>query len=59
MGQLPVSLKIAMRLVATMWIVGLTAYYFEFSRDLVWLVLFMGTVAALMEWRAARNREDL
>jgi hypothetical protein len=59
MGQLPVSLMIAMWLVAAMWIVGLTAYYFEFSSDLIWLVPFMGTGAGLMEWRAARNRKDV
>jgi hypothetical protein len=44
--------------VAAMWIVGLTAYYFGFSSDLVWLVLFLGSGAALAEWRASQNRAD-
>jgi hypothetical protein len=49
---------LAIWLVGAMWIVGLAAYYFEFSSDLVWFVLFLGTGAGLMEWRT-RNRNNL
>jgi hypothetical protein len=41
-----------------MWIVGLIARLFGFSSDIVWFVLFLGTGAALIEWRAHRNRKD-
>ena len=58
MAGLPIPLAIAIWLVAAMWIVGLTAYYFEFSSDLVWLVLFLGSGTALLEWRASQNRAD-
>jgi hypothetical protein len=55
---LPVSLMIGIWLVGAMWIVGLSAYYFGFSSDLVWFVLFLGTGVAFLEWRAAQNRKD-
>ena len=58
MAGLPLSLVIAMWLVGPMWIVGLTAFFFGFSSDLVWFVLFLGTGAALVEWHARRNKED-
>jgi hypothetical protein len=35
MAGLPIHLAIAIWLVAAMWIVGLTVYYFGFSSDLV------------------------
>ena len=38
MAGLPIPLAIAIWLVAAMWIVGLMAYYFGFSGDLVWFV---------------------
>jgi hypothetical protein len=56
MAGLPIPLAIAIWLVAAMWIVGLTAYYFGFSSDLVWFVLLLGSGAALAEWRASQNR---
>jgi len=59
MLSLPVSLMIGMWLVAATWIVGLVAYYFEYSSDLVWFLLFLGTGVALFEWRAAQNRKDV
>jgi hypothetical protein len=43
------SLIIAIWLAGAMWIVGLAAYYFGFSSDLVWFVLFLGTGAGLVE----------
>ena len=58
MAGVPLSLTIAMWLVGAMWIVGLTAHYFGFSSDLVWFVLCLGTGAALVEWRARRNKND-
>ena len=58
MAGLPLPLIIAIWLVGAMWIVGLAAYYFEFSSDLVWFVLFLGIGAGLMEWRT-RNRNNL
>jgi hypothetical protein len=58
MAGLPIPLAIAIWLVAAMWVVGLTAYYFGFSGDLVWFVLFLGSGVALVEWRASQNRAD-
>ena len=58
MAGLPLSLVIAIWLVGAMWIIGLIAHLFGFSSDLVWFVLFLGTGAALVEWRARRNRND-
>jgi hypothetical protein len=58
MAGLPLSLVIAIWLVGAMWIVGLTAYILGFSSDLVWFVLVLGTGAALVEWRARRNKKD-
>ena len=58
MAGLPLPLIIAIWLVGAMWIVGLAANYFEFSSDLVWFVLFLGTWAGLMEWRT-RNGNNL
>jgi hypothetical protein len=58
MAGLPFSLVIAIWLVGAMWIVGLAAYTLGFSSDLVWFVLFLGTGAALVEWRAGRNKKD-
>jgi hypothetical protein len=55
MAGLPIHLAIAIWLVAAIWIVGLTVYYFGFSSDLVWFVLFLGSGAALAEWRASQN----
>jgi hypothetical protein len=52
-------LIIAIWLAGAMWIVGLAAYYFGFSSDLVWFVLFLGTGAGLVEWRASRNSKDV
>ena len=58
MAGLPLSLVIAIWLVGAMWIVGLIAQFFGFSSDLVWFVLFLGTGAALVEWRTRRNKKD-
>jgi hypothetical protein len=58
MAGLPLSLVIALWLVGAMWIVGLAAYTLGFSSDLVWFVLFLGTGAALVEWRARRDKKD-
>ena len=58
MAGLPLSLVIAIWLVGAMWIVGLTAHFFSFSSDLVWFVFFLGTGAAVVEWRARRNKKD-
>lgn len=57
MAGLPFSLVIAIWLVAATWIVGLLAYYFGYSSDLIWFGLFLGTGGALMEWRARKNKE--
>jgi hypothetical protein len=59
MAGLPGSLLISLWLVGALWIIGLTAYYFGFSSDLVWFVLFLGTGVALAEWRATRNSKDV
>jgi hypothetical protein len=59
MAGLHLPLIIAIWLVAATWVVGLAAYYFGYSSDLVWFVLFLGTGAGLVEWRASRNRKDL
>ena len=58
MAGLPLSLVIAIWLVGAMWIVGLTALFFGFSSDLTWFVLFLGAGAAVVEWRARRNKKD-
>jgi hypothetical protein len=58
MAGIPLSVVIATWLVGAMWIVGLTAHYFGFSSDLVWLVLCLGTGAALVERRARRSKND-
>jgi hypothetical protein len=58
MTGLPVSLIIGIWLVAAMWIVGLTAYCFNFPSELVWFMLFMGTGVALIEWRARTQKKD-
>jgi hypothetical protein len=58
MAGLPLSLVIAIWLLAAMWIVGLTAHLLGFSSDVVWFVLFLGTGAALVEWRARCNKQD-
>ena len=58
MAGLPLSLVIAIWLVGAMWIVGLIAQFFGLSSDVVWFVLFLGTGAALVEWRARRNKKD-
>jgi hypothetical protein len=57
MAGLPLSLVIAIWLVGAMWIVGLAARFFGFSSDLVWFVLFLGTGAALVEWRARAQQK--
>jgi hypothetical protein len=59
MAGLPLPLMIAIWLTGAMWVVGLAAYYFGFSSDLVWFVLFPGTGAGLLEWRGLRNRDDV
>jgi hypothetical protein len=59
MAGLPLPLMIAIWLTGAMWVVGLAACYFGFSSDLVWFVLFLGTGAGLLEWRALRNRDDI
>ena len=58
MAGLPLSLVIAIWFVGAMWIVGLIAQFFGLSSDVVWFVLFLGTGAALVEWRARRNKKD-
>ncbi len=58
MAGLPIPLTIAIWLVAAMWTAGLAACYFGFSSDFIWLLLFLGSSAALAEWRALRNRVD-
>jgi len=57
MAGLPLSLIIAIWLVGALWIGSAAAYYFGYSTDLIWFVLFLGAGAALAEWRAIRNRE--
>ena len=52
---LPASLAIAIWLVGALWMVALVSNYFGFSSDLICFVLFLGTGAALIEWRALRN----
>jgi hypothetical protein len=43
--------------VGALWIVALISNYFGFfSGDLIWFVMFLGTGAALVEWRALRNK---
>ena len=59
MAGLPLPLMIAIWLTGAMWVVGLAAYYFGFSSDLVWFVLLPGTGAGLLEWRELRNRDDV
>jgi hypothetical protein len=56
MSSLPVSLLIAIWLVAASWLVGLSVYLFGFSSDIVWLVLCAGTGTAIVEWRTYRDR---
>jgi hypothetical protein len=56
MAGLPASLCIAIWLVGALWIVALVSTYFGLSSDLIWFVLFLGTGAALVEWRALRNK---
>ena len=58
MAGLPISLVIAIWLVGAMWVVGLAAHIFGLSSELVWFVLFLGTGAALVEWRTRRNKKD-
>jgi hypothetical protein len=58
MAGLPVSLAIAIWLVGAIWIVALASHYFGYSGDLIWFVLFLGTGAALIEWRTLRNKRD-
>ena len=55
MVGLPASLAIAIWLVGALWMVALVSNYFGFSSDLICFVLFLGTGAALIEWRALRN----
>ena len=50
MAGLPVSLIIAIRLVATTWIVGAVAFCFGFGPEPVWLAFFLGTGVAVVEW---------
>jgi hypothetical protein len=59
MAGLPLPLMIAIWLTGAIWVVGLAAYYFGFSSDLVWFVLFLGTGAGLLEWRGLRNGDDI
>lgn len=58
MAGLPPSLAIAIWLVGALWIVALVSQFFGYSSDPIWFVLFLGTGAALIEWRAVRNRRD-
>jgi hypothetical protein len=58
MAGLPIPLTIAIWLVAAMWTAGPAAYYVGFSSHFIWLLLFLGSGAALAEWRALRNRVD-
>jgi hypothetical protein len=57
MAGLPLSLAIALWLVGAVWVVGLVAYFFDVSSDIIWFVLFLGTGTAVAEWRT-RNRDD-
>jgi len=58
MGRLPASLAIALWFVGSLWAVGLVAYVFDFPREVVWLSLGVGIVAAVAEWRMIRARGD-
>jgi hypothetical protein len=59
MAGLPPSLAIAIWLVGALWIVALVSHFSGYSSDLIWFVLFLGTGAALVEWRALKNRRDM
>jgi hypothetical protein len=59
MAGLPASLAIAIWLVGALWIVALVSHFFGYSTDLIWFVLFLGTGAALVEWRTLKNKRDM
>jgi hypothetical protein len=56
MAGLPPSLAIAIWLVGALWTVALVFHFFGYSSDLIWYVLFLGTGAAVVEWR--QNKRD-
>ena len=49
MGRLPASLAITLWLVGAIWAVGLVAYAFDFPREVVWVSLGLGILAAVVE----------
>jgi hypothetical protein len=59
MAGLPVSLIVASWLVATTWIVGAVAYWFEIDSEPVWLTLLLGTGVAFLEWHLFQTTDDL
>jgi hypothetical protein len=59
MAGLPPSLAIAIWLVGALWTVALVSHFYGYSSNLIWLVLFLGTGAAVVEWRALKNKRDM
>jgi len=57
MSGLPPALAIAIWLVGALWAVGMTAFYFNFDSDLMWLLLCVGTGTAVVELKVIRDRQ--
>jgi hypothetical protein len=55
MAGLPTSLSIGLWLVGSIWLVGILAYAFDISNDVVWAAFAAGLVAGIAEWLARRR----
>jgi hypothetical protein len=57
MAPLPFSLRIAIWLVVSLWVIGALPFYFGDHSELIWFVLFLGAGVAIAEWRSNRNTQ--
>jgi hypothetical protein len=53
MQGLPRELRIALWAVATLWMVGLMAYFTDADREIVFITFLMGVIAVVTEWRSS------
>jgi hypothetical protein len=55
MAGLPTSLSIALWLVGSIWLVAIVSHVLGVAREIVWVTLAAGIIAAVVEWLACER----
>jgi len=55
MAGLPTSLSIALWLVGSIWLVAIVRHVLGAAREIVWVTLAAGIIAAVVEWLACER----